>query len=210
MLIRQLELGSMSNFVYLVADPATKEGVVVDPGWDVPAILKEAQSQGVKITRILLTHGHSDHVNGVAQLLSTFKVPVSVHQEDSHSLEHLGAGLQTLADGDKIRLGASEIRVLHPPGHSPGSVCYLCDGLVLTGDTLFIGECGRVDLPGSVPEQLYHSLRKLAALPDDTRVYPGHNYGPAESRLMSEERTQNRYIMASLRMEPADFVKLAV
>jgi len=208
---RQLQLGPMANFVYLLGDAESGECAVVDPGWDAAAILREAREGGVRITRVLLTHGHSDHTNGVAGVLAQAKAGaarVYIHPEDALALGGISADISTTADGEEIVLGGLRSKVLHTPGHTPGSQCFLCDGRLMTGDTLFVGECGRVDLPGSNPAKLYHSLRRIASLPDSTVIYPGHDYGSQRSVVLGEERRRNPYIQASLQASLEDFCSL--
>ncbi|MFH1722993.1 MAG: MBL fold metallo-hydrolase [Elusimicrobiota bacterium] len=208
MYVRQLELGPMANFVYLIGDPETKECAVVDPAWNVPALLEAARADGYRITKVLLTHGHSDHINGVEAVLREHAVPVHVHEADAFALRHVGEGLRKSADGEKVRLGEMEIACIHTPGHTEGSQCLLVRGHLLTGDTLFIGGCGRVDLAGSDPEKMYHSLRRLAALEDAVRVLPGHDYSAEKSALLGAERERNPYIRASLRASADEFRRL--
>ena len=208
MQLRQLELGPMANFVYLVADPKSKECAVVDPAWDVPSILREARQGGWRITRILLTHNHPDHTNGIGGVLAHAEVPVHVHAEDALGLGSAGKNLRKFQDGERIRLGEASIEVLHTPGHTPGSSCFLFEGRLLTGDTLFIGGCGRVDLPGSDPEKLYHSLKRIAELPDDITVFPGHNYAAACSSSLGDEKKKNLYIRASAQATAREFSQL--
>jgi glyoxylase-like metal-dependent hydrolase (beta-lactamase superfamily II) len=206
---KQLQLGPMANFVYLIGDAQAGECAVVDPGWDAAAILREAKDGGVRITRVLLTHGHSDHTNGVNGVLAQVKeARVHIHPEDALALRGLPEGVELTPDGTEIQVGGLRLRALHTPGHTPGSQCFLCEGRLMTGDTLFVGECGRVDLPGSDPAKLYHSLRRIASLPDSIVIYPGHDYGNQRSVVLGEERSRNPYIQASLRASLEDFCSL--
>lgn len=206
--LKRLKLGPMANFVYLVADRDSKECAVVDPAWDVPAILAAAKEEGFKLTQALVTHNHPDHVNGIPELLEAADVPVRVHAEDAYALEAAGGNLKPTRGGETIRLGSTELTFLHTPGHTEGSQCFLVEGRVLTGDTLFIGACGRVDLPGSDPEKMYHSLRRLAELPGPTEVLPGHDYADEPSARLEAELKKNLYLKTSVRETLQSFLRL--
>jgi hydroxyacylglutathione hydrolase len=208
MRIRQLELGPMANFAYLIEDPSSKECAAVDPAWDLKALLDAADEDGCRITRILATHGHADHVNGAGDLSRRLEVPVHIHAADAAALRGLKR-LETAADGQKIAVGGLSVEALHTPEHTEGSQCFLVEGALLTGDTLFIGACGRTDLPGSDPEKMYRSLRRLAGLPDGTVIWPGHAYAPESSAPMGVERRRNPYLRAALEMGPGQFCRLA-
>jgi hydroxyacylglutathione hydrolase len=208
MWVKQLELGPMANYVYLIGDPATHEAAVVDAAWDVPAILAAAAAADYKITQAFVTHNHPDHTNGLAELLRTHDVPVRIHTEDAFALSDIKEAVQPVRGGDKINVGDMAVTFLHTPGHTPGSQCFLFKDQLLTGDTLFVKSCGRVDLPGSDPELMYESLRRLARLDDKTRIFPGHNYSEEKTVEMGVERGQNPFMQACLRLSPEDFRKL--
>jgi len=207
MRVTQLELGPMANLVYLIEDLSSKECAAVDPGWDVQALLDRAEADGCRITRILATHGHPDHVNAVGELSRRLDIPAFIHRADAPALRGLPR-VETVEDGRKIPVGNLVVEALHTPGHTEGSQCFLVEGALLTGDTLFIGACGRTDLPGSDPEKLYHSLRRLAGLPDGTVVWPGHDYAPEKSAAMGVERERNPYVRAALKMGAREFCRL--
>ncbi|MBI5242369.1 MAG: MBL fold metallo-hydrolase [Elusimicrobia bacterium] len=199
LVLKQLLLGPMDNYVYLVGDAAAKECAVVDPGWDAPAILKAIEAEGLLLRAVLLTHHHFDHANGIPDLLAKAEVPVYVHKDDAPFIKRAGSMLRAVEDGQTLKVGGRELTFLHTPGHTRGSQCLLIEGRLLTGDTLFIGCCGRVDLPDSDPRKLYGSLRKLGALPDDLLIYPGHNYSPETSARLGDEKLSNPYIAAAMR-----------
>ena len=192
---QQLELGPMQNYVYLIGDPASHQAVVVDPGWEIPRVLETLARDGYRLTAAIATHHHFDHVMGLPELLQASPVPVYVHGADAPELGGVKAHLKPVTDGATVRIGAFEAKLLHTPGHTPGSQCLLVDGRLLTGDTLFIGACGRWDLPGGDPVQLHASLtQRLAALPEETVVYPGHNYAPQPSSTIGEQRRTNPFM----------------
>ena len=193
--IHALELGRMGNFIYVIHDHTTDRAAVVDPAWDVPAILAVTERRGLQITDILLTHSHFDHINGVEALLNSSDAQLHLLRTEALFWDrHLD--LPTLHEGnDRILLGETEIEILHTPGHTPGSACYRLDDQVLTGDTLFVFGCGRCDLRGGDPEQMYQSLRRLGErLPSNTLIRPGHNYGITPTTTMAEQIAGNPFL----------------
>ena len=201
--LRQVELGEMANYVYLIGSTRTKEVAVVDPAWEIDRIVDLAQADGMKITHILVTHTHPDHVGGklfslqiqgIAELLERVDANVVVHKaEADHLIPLAGLNIVRVAHGDTLNLGDVTVALIHTPGHTPGSQCFLVQDRLISGDTLFIGSCGRVDLPGSSPEQMYDSLTNtLMKLDDKTVVLPGHNYAAGRaSSTIGEERKKN-------------------
>ncbi len=205
--LRQMELGPMQNFVYLVGDPVTRECVVVDPAWEIDTIVETVQADGMTLAGALVTHTHQDHVGGsleswgmpgripgVEELLGRMKAKVYVHKAEREFLKGLGSDLVKVDNHDTLTIGRLTLTFMHTPGHTPGSQCFLVDGRLVSGDTLFIGSCGRTDLPGSDPSEMYYSLtQRLGALPDDTVLLPGHNYGGPASTI-GDERRQNPFM----------------
>ena len=205
--------GQMANFMYLLGDPKSREALVVDPAWDVHSLLEIAEDDGYKVVGALITHYHPDHVGGdlwgvqvegVARLLEHHPVPLHVNKHEAEGLKKVtgtsDSDLVKQDDGDTLELGEVSIRFLHTPGHTPGSQCFLIGNRLVAGDTLFVQGCGRVDLPGGDADQMYYSLtQKLAKLPADTVLYPGHHYGPTETSTIGDELQQNAYLrIASL------------
>jgi hydroxyacylglutathione hydrolase len=196
--LKQMELGPMQNFVYLIGDTATRDCVVVDPAWEIDAILDEIQSDDMRLTGMLVTHTHQDHVGGhlfghdipgIAQVLERSPAKVYVHTAEREFLKGFGSDVVKVDGGDTLAVGDVTVTFLHTPGHTPGSQCFLVDGRLISGDTLFIRSCGRTDLPGSDPAEMYTSLtQRLGALPDDTVVFPGHNYGGSATTIGDEKR----------------------
>lgn len=207
--LRQLALGPMQNFVYLIGDRETRSAVAVDPAWDIDAILNQLAADGMTLDGALITHFHPDHIGGdlmghhiqgPTELLARGeKIKVHVHKDEADYVPRV-CGLSrsdlTLHEGgDELAIGGQRIRFLHTPGHTPGSQCFLVGDNLVSGDTLFIGGCGRVDLPGSDPAQMYDSLaNKLRALPDRTVLYPGHDYADRPTSTIGEEKRRNLYM----------------
>jgi glyoxylase-like metal-dependent hydrolase (beta-lactamase superfamily II) len=212
MYLKQLALGPMQNFVYLVGDPLTKEAAVVDPAWDVPAILRQAEEDGYRITHALLSHGHYDHINGVEEIVEKTDAIVCAEKNELEEFIYEGAGglviprssLKKTSVAESIRVGKLEIQMVPTPGHTPGCRCMLIRPdtggpaeALMTGDTLFVGTIGRCDFPYSSPRDQFQSLAKLKKLPDETILYPGHDYGSANSNTVGREKKTNPFLMAS-------------
>jgi len=207
LIIEQIQIGPMENFTYVVGSRATREVVIVDPAWDVGALLDRIDEQGYKLAAALVTHYHPDHcggsfgrnsVEGVAELLSRNPVRVYTHKLEADGLKKVtgisDSDMVKVDSGDKLDVGDVEIEFLHTPGHTPGSQCFRIKRTLVSGDTLFVNGCGRVDLPGSNSEDMYHSLQKLAALPEDTLLLPGHNYAEVPNATMDEIKRVNVYM----------------
>ena len=195
----------MVNFVYLIGDRETGEAVVVDPAYDPQAVLDILAADGMRLTGALGTHFHADHVGGnlmghpivgIAELLELVQVPIHLQTEEVEWVERTtGVTASHLAahdSGDTVMVGEIPITLIHTPGHTPGSQCFLVDGKLVAGDTLFLNGCGRTDLPGSDPEQMYYSLtQRLGQVPDDAVLYPGHLYSEKPFATMAETRQRN-------------------
>ncbi|MBC8293517.1 MAG: MBL fold metallo-hydrolase [Proteobacteria bacterium] len=205
---KQLAIGPMANYVYLIGDKSERKAVVVDPAWDIDAILAQLDEDDMELVGALATHYHPDHIGGdmmghsiegLDTLMEKRPVKIYIHKAEAPYVAQT-TGLESsdyvAVDGEtSLDVGKIPVRFLHTPGHTPGSQCFLVDGNVVSGDTLFIGACGRVDLPGSNPEDLYYSLKqKLSALPDDTVVYPGHNYATDSSSTIGAEKKSNVFM----------------
>ena len=190
MQIYTLCLGQLETNCYLVADG---DGIaaVIDPGDAPDTILEAARTHGLQIQAILLTHGHFDHVGGVRGLAEALRCPVWIHENELTLPTHLTAGTlyytDNYTDGDTVTVGKLTFTVLHTPGHTPGSVCLRCENTLFSGDTLFAGACGRTDLPGGSRAQMVESLARLAAIPENLTVLPGHG----EATTLSRERESN-------------------
>ena len=202
----------MVNFVYAVGDRQTGECVLVDPAYAVDDIVDAVEADGMVVGGVLATHYHPDHVGGsmmgltiegVTRLLERVDVPVHVQKAEvpwvARSTGIAETELVAHEPGDHVAVGEVSIELVHTPGHTPGSQCFLVDGRLISGDTLFLEGCGRTDLPGSDTGQMYDSLQRLAALPADTVVYPGHRYSPPPSASLDEIRRSNYVFRPSSR-----------
>ena len=208
LIVEQIEIGPMKNFTYLVGSASSREVALVDPAWAVDALLDHVAERDLKPVAVLATHYHPDHVGGemmghdiegVARLLEREQVKVYAHKLEAPGLRKI-TGISTgdmveVDSGDRLRIGDIEIEFLHTPGHTPGSQCFRVKNTLVSGDTLFIQGCGRVDLPGSNPDDMFRSLQKLAELPDDTVLLPGHNYDHAPRATVGETKASNPYLM---------------
>ena len=194
--IRQIEVGPMENFVYLVGDSQFRECVMVDPAWEVDRVLKIAAEDGMKVVGGLATHYHYDHINGAEELLGKIKGKVYIHKSEAPYLKGMKRELEMVDAGYQLKVGSVKIDFLHTPGHTPGSQCFLVQNNLVSGDTLFIGACGRCDLPGGDAEELFRSLTKLSKLEDSTILFPGHNYADEVSSTIGKEKIGNPYLKA--------------
>jgi glyoxylase-like metal-dependent hydrolase (beta-lactamase superfamily II) len=196
LILRQLQLGPMQNFVYLIGDGETREAAVVDAGWDVEAILKAAEQDELTITKVLLSHNHFDHVNAVGPLLEKVSAPVYIHQDDVSKLQGQGfdSYIKPIGTEDDIMIGRTPVRFLHTPGHTPGSITFQVHNAIVTGDTLFVGACGRFDLGGGDAAIMYDSLMRPGRLDGETLVFPGHDYGDSPTTTIARENATNPYL----------------
>ncbi len=204
--IHSMELGPMENFVYLIHDHATDTAAIVDPAWEVNKVLDFADTEGIRITDVLLTHSHHDHINGLQQTLEHSDAKVHLLKPEA---VFWGASLNKPVlhhGGEEIMIGESPVKLLHTPGHTPGSACYHIGSDLIAGDTLFVFGCGRCDLAGGNPEEMFHTLKKMKAeLPSTTLLHPGHNYAPqSPTSTMETQCSGNPFLHFD---EPADFVK---
>jgi glyoxylase-like metal-dependent hydrolase (beta-lactamase superfamily II) len=208
----------MVNFSYLIGDRERGQALLVDPAYAVGDLLDRAAADGMDVVGVLATHHHPDHVGGsmmgytiegLSSLLERLSIPIHAHREEASLITKV-TGLEPSAvvahdSGDRVTVGAIDVELLHTPGHTPGSQCFLVDGMLVAGDTLFLQGCGRTDLPGSDPVAMYESLQRLAALPDSTVVYPGHRYSVAslgtlgavkETNMVFKPATQDAWLAA--------------
>lgn len=186
MKVHQIQVGNMQNFSYIVEDEDTSEAIIIDPSWDLIELEMIIKKNNLKIKYIVNTHHHFDHTLGNEAMVKSTKAPIIQHE--SSELKHE----ITVRDGDFIEFGNSKLKVLHTPGHSPDSICLVGDGKIFSGDTLFVGNCGRIDLPGGSAKDLYHSLFDILHKLDENLVmYSGHNYGGSEISTLGQEKITN-------------------
>lgn len=186
MIVHQIPVGSMQNFTYVVEDEDTSDAIIIDPSWDLDEIMRTIQKNNLKVKYIVNTHHHFDHTIGNDTMKTQTGAPIVQYKGSTikHDLE--------VSDGEKIKFGNSELTVIHTPGHSKDSMCLVGDGKIFSGDTLFVGTCGRVDLPGGDARELYHSLVDiLRKMDDDLLMYPGHNYGSTPTSTLGMQKKMN-------------------
>ena len=194
----------MVNFVYAIGDRDTGDCVLVDPAYDVDSLIDTIAADGMRLSGVLASHYHPDHVGGsmmgmriegIARLLERAAVPIHAQRAEVEWITKVtGVERSHLAahdPGDVVNVGDVRITLVHTPGHTPGSQCFLVDGRLVSGDTLFLDGCGRTDLPGSNPDDMYDSLQRLASLPDDTVVFPGHMYSHEPHAPLQRVRASN-------------------
>lgn len=208
MIVKQIKLSRMVIFCYLIGDEKTRTCALVDPAFETDRILAEAKAEGFRVTHIINTHCHADHIAGNAAVKAATHADICIHKDDAGRLGAMtnsamarmfgGRGSPKadvrLEDGDLISIGRTALKVIHTPGHTPGGICLYNKGHLFTGDTLFVGGVGRTDLPGGSAEQLVTAIReRIYTLPGDTIVWPGHDYGPRPSSTVEHERRTNPY-----------------
>jgi hydroxyacylglutathione hydrolase len=208
MFLKQIEVGQMAVFAYLVGDPESGEGLVIDPAANVDGIISLAKQNNIDIKYIVNTHGHIDHISGNLEMKKKTGAKIIVHEKDAAMLIHtpemmlrmFGAEQSppadlTVKDGDKIAVCNLSLNVIHTPGHSPGSMALYTPGYVFTGDTLFVGAVGRTDLPGGSWEDMLGAITtRICSLPEETVVLPGHNYGRMPTSTIGQEKKYNPFL----------------
>lgn len=207
LIVEQIEIGPMQNFTYIVGSKRTREVAIIDPAWDIDSLLERIDEQGYTLTAALATHYHPDHVGGgmgqrnipgLAELMGKRPVKVYAHKLEVDGVKKVtqlsDSDIKSVESGDTLKLGDVEVEFLHTPGHTPGSQCFKIKNTLVSGDTLFVQGCGRVDLPGSNSDDMYASLDKLKSLPDDTLLLPGHNYSHVPNATMGDTKKVNTYL----------------
>ncbi len=203
MKVLQIPVGHMANFTYIIADEEMGEAAIIDPSWDLEKIFGILKKNDWKTKYVINTHTHFDHTLGNEQVAKVTGGKIVQHRNSIDNKQI------SVSEGDIIKIGKIPLRILHTPGHSKDSMCLIVDdNLVFTGDTLFVGNCGRVDLAGSDPKEIYHSLfDKIAKLDESLIVYPGHDYGPHPTSTIGHEKKTN-YVMQSRSIQ--DFLSFMV
>ena len=207
LIIEQIEIGPMQNFTYIVGSRSTRDVVIVDPAWDIDGLLAHIDEKGYRLQAALATHYHPDHiggtfgrrtVDGLPELLAKRPVKTYAHKAEAEGIKKVtqlsDSDLALVESGDRLKVGDVEVEFLHTPGHTPGSQCFRIKNTLVSGDTLFIQGCGRVDLPGSNSDDMFASLNKLKSLPDDTLLLPGHNYSHVPNATLGDTKKMNTYL----------------
>ena len=201
MKVHQFEVGDMQNFTYLLEDEDTGEAIVIDPSWDLPDVLQSIKRNNMKVKYIVNTHYHFDHTIGNDFLVKSTGAKIIQHKTSTLKND------MTISNGDKIKFGNSEVIAFHTPGHSKDSMCLVGDGKIFSGDTLFVGNCGRVDLPGGNARELYHSLFDVVSKMNENFVlYPGHNYGSSVTSTIGKEKKTNFVLQPRTEDEFVEFM----
>jgi hydroxyacylglutathione hydrolase len=201
MIFRQVPVGSFQNFSYIIGDESTKEAALVDPAWEVDRLFQICSEMRLTVSYVINTHSHHDHVGGNDAVTRRTGAKVVAH---ASSPVHKDVPVK---DGDTIKVGNVVVKVIHTPGHCPDHICLLFGSKLLTGDTLFVGECGITDLAGGDSREMYDSLNKLLELDDNLEVYPGHDYGSKKSSTIGYERENNYTLKKRTREEFVQFMK---
>lgn len=197
LILQQMQVGPMENFIYFIGDKDTNEVVVIDPAWDVDFLINTAKKENLNIKGILVTHGHFDHTNGVELLLQRNDIPVYISKSEAEFFKFNWGkeNVKQVEHGDKLQIGNIEIQFIHTPGHTPGSQCFLVNDNLVSGDTLFINGCGRCDLPGGDVDQMFDTIyNKLMKMSDDTIIFPGHNYAEKKHDTLASQKITNPYM----------------
>ncbi|MBE0575444.1 MAG: MBL fold metallo-hydrolase [Desulfuromonadales bacterium] len=186
--IVQIPVAGADNFSYLVICPQTGKALGIDPGMSPESMLSVIRSRDLTLVILANTHGHRDHIAGNDEILKATGAKLAANTLDVPRVDI------ALNEGSQLQIGEIMVNVLHTPGHTPGSLVFNPPGALISGDTLFVTRCGRADFPGSDPAALYHSLLRLAAFPPETKVFPGHDYGPKPQSTIAFEREHNEYM----------------
>jgi len=195
MIFEQIPLNKMDNFSYVIGDEDTKEAAVVDPAWENDKILGVAKKHGLKVTKIIVTHTDYDHIEGVKRMFDETNALVVVHKLGEDTIKQLGVDrVETFEDGDKFKIGKIEVNVLFTPGHNPTQCCFLIENKLITGDTLFVEGCGRVDFPHSDIKKQWISLQRIKEMDGNIEVYPGHDYGSMPHSTIKHEKENNPFL----------------
>ncbi len=201
MKVHQLEVGNMQNFTYVLEDEDTREAVIIDPSWDLDLVIETLERNALKVKYVINTHHHFDHTIGNDAIVKYTKSKILQHESSTLKND------MRLTNGEKIKFGNSELTVMHTPGHSKDSICLVGDGKIFSGDALFVGNCGRVDLPGGSAIELYHSLFDIIyKLDANLMLYPGHNYGTSPNSTIGKEKKTNFVLQPRTEEEFVNFM----
>jgi glyoxylase-like metal-dependent hydrolase (beta-lactamase superfamily II) len=200
--VLQIPVGKMANFTYIIADEETCEAAVIDPSWDLEKIFDALQKNGWTCKYIINTHSHFDHVLGNQQVAEVTKAKIVQHKASELDYDI------AVDEDDLVKVGSISLRIVHTPGHSKDSICLVVDDkIVFTGDTLFVGNCGRTDLPGSDPKEMYDSLfDKVVKFDEKLVIYPGHDYGSKPTSTIGHEKRFNYVLSPRTKQEFLEFM----
>jgi hydroxyacylglutathione hydrolase len=191
----QVEVGMLQNFCEILFCPDTREAAIVDPAWELDRLMREVEARNLKVTTVLVTHTHNDHIESVGELVAKTGAVVVVSPREVAAVRGDARTIVDAVDGVDIAIGRCGVRVLETPGHTVGGVCFLADGYIVTGDLMFVGGCGRTDFTGGDTATMWRSLQRVTALPEETRVYPGHDYGDRPTSTLGHELQTNRFLL---------------
>lgn len=195
LILKQMEIGPLNNFLYFVGDVSTGHISVVDPAWDVNFLFKEIEKFGYKVQSVWLTHGHPDHVNGLSAFLARYDVPAYISRHEATFLKPKHKNIVENEDRQELKVGGLTFQAILTPGHTPGCQSFRYQNVALTGDAIFIDGCGRCDLPGGDPQVQYQTLYQvISGWPDDTLLFTGHNYGPKNVDTLGNQKRTNPYL----------------
>src|SRR3989338_11589373 len=196
MIFEQIPVGQMQNFAYVIGDERSKDAAVVDPAWENGKILDIAKKYDLNVNKILITHTDFDHIEGLKEMADITNAAVYVHKQGKNDIKGLSVNkIKAINERDEIDIGNIKISVLYTPGHKPSNVCFLIGtSKLLTGDTLFVEGCGRVDMPGGNINKQWESLQRLKNMDENIEVYPGHDYGSIPSSTIKHEKENNPFL----------------
>ena len=193
--IKTFDVGPLANMIYIITDNKSKESAIIDPAWDMSEVYKYIGENDLILKKILLTHSHHDHVNAIDEILTSYDLEIHINKKEKVFWKKEYDNFVINHGGDTIKLGETEIRSLHTPGHTPGSTCYHIGDDLIAGDTLFVFGCGRCDLHGGSPEEMFNTLKDIKiSLDPKTIILPGHNYSIKRESTLQEEIQGNPFM----------------
>jgi len=193
--IKTFDVGPMANIIYIITDNKSKESAIIDPAWDMSEVYKYIGENNLILKKILLTHSHHDHINAIDEILTSYDLEIHINKKEKVFWKKEYDSFVINHGGDTIKLGETEIRSLHTPGHTPGSTCYHIGDDLIAGDTLFVFGCGRCDLHGGNPEEMFNTLKDIKmSLDPKTIILPGHNYSIKRESTLQEEIQGNPFM----------------